>query len=175
MSSSARQFAGNSIAEVPAVLWLVLVVMLFPLANFCTLGIRSIFVFNACSQAALAASKARSYDTGTTEAPSAKQLAQQIAQASFDTWPGIKLNSVQTQIISTKIADQTQSKQAAKLTAAPDTALNTYQVEVTIKADIDPIFQAKIPFLDNIAGISAPYQMQVSQRNFVENTQGLTR
>ncbi len=170
-----RSRRGNAVSELPGVLWLIFIVLLFPLVDFCTMGIRAALVFSACNQASLAASKARSYQVGDSTYPSAQDYALSVAQTDCSSWSGVSLNSVSTQILITDINTQVQTRQPGKLTNPPDTASNTYQVEVTINASIDPLVTVNLPFLANIPGISAPYQLSVTQRNYVENSQGLMR
>ena len=171
----ARRTQGNTIVELPFVIWGVLLVLFFPLINYATIGIRSAFVFNACQIAALTASKARSYDTSTASDPSAKQLALNTATLALSTCDGVKLNSVKTEILTTKISDKTKSAQEGKLSAPPNTAVNTYQLQVTVNTDINPLIMVDSQFFGNIPGISAAYNLKVTQRHFVENSQGLMR
>lgn len=152
---------------------MILLVLLFPMVDYCSLGIRTAFVFSACNQATLTASKARSYEVGTTDAPSAQSLAQSIASLCASSWQGIHLISTTTKIVTTNINTQVQTKQSGKLTSPPNTADNTFQLEVTLTADVDPLIN--VPFFANIPGISAPYRMVVVQRNYFENSQGLMR
>ncbi len=169
-----RRKHGNTIAELPGVLIILLLLFLFPVVNYATIAIRSGFVFNAAGQAALSASKTRSYSSGTPTAPSSITQANTVATNALANWYGIKLKSVNTQILITDIAKQTQTRQATPLAVPPDTADNTYQVEVTINCDVSPLITVNIPLFGNIPGITGPYALSVTQRNFVENTQGLT-
>lgn len=168
-----RRAKGNVIAEAPGVFWAILFLLTFPFVDYCSLGIRSALVFSAANQSTLTASKARSYEVGTTDAPSAKELALSTAQLCSQSWSGIQLQSVSTQIVQTNINTQTQTKQSGKLTSPPNTADNTFQLEVTITCAVDPLI--KVPFFVGIPGISVPYIMTVTQRNYFENSQGLMR
>lgn len=173
LKTKLRRQTGNFLLEAPAVVWLILIVLCFPMVDYCSLGIRSALVFSACNQATLTSSKARSYEVGTTDAPSAKALALSTAQLCTAPWSGIHLISTTTKIVSTDINTQIQTKQSGKLTSPPNTADNTFQIEVTLTADVDPLIN--VPFFANIPGISAPYRMVVVQRNYFENSQGLMR
>lgn len=166
---------GNTIVELPIVLWVILFMLFFPMINYATIAIRAAFVFNACQTAALTACKARSYDTSTTSDPSAKQLAQDTAKAAIDVCSGVKLNSTLTEIVTTRISDKQKTVQQNKLTAPPNTAANTYQLQVTLDTSIDPLMPVDSQILGSIPGISAPYNLKVIQRHYVENTQGLMR
>ncbi len=171
--TNSRNRKGNFLAEAPGVIGLILLALFFPMVDYCSLGIRASLVFSACNQATLTASKARSYEVGSTDAPSAKDLAQSTAQLCSTPWQGIHLISTSTKIVTTNINTQVQTKQSGKLTSPPNTADNTFQLEVTLTADVDPLIN--VPFFANIPGISAPYRMVVVQRNYFENSQGLMR
>ena len=171
---SSRQKHGNTIAELPGVLIVLLIFFLFPVVNYATIAIRSGFVFNAAGQAALSASKARSYSVGTPSAPSAVTQANTIATNSLANWYGITLKTISTKILITDIAKQKQTRQANALAVPPNTASNTYQIEVTINCDVSPLITVNIPLFGNIPGITGPYSLSVTQRNYVENSQGLT-
>ncbi|MBX9685186.1 MAG: hypothetical protein K2X27_00715 [Candidatus Obscuribacterales bacterium] len=170
-----RAKKGAKLVELPVIIWVVFIVFLFPLIDFCSLGIGAIFLFNACSQACLAASKARAYESSSTGYPSAQATALASAQAACAAWRGINLNSARTKIITTRISDQRQSSQLGKLSSPPDTTSNTYQIELTVNADIDPLIKLEFPLLGQIQGISAPLNLSVTQRNYFENSQGLSR
>lgn len=172
-TSRLRNQKGNYIAETPGVIWAVLVVLCFPMIDYCSLGIRSALVFSAANQATLTASKARSYEVGTADAPPAQQLAKDTAKLCCDPWQGIHFVSATTQILQTNIDTQNQTRQTGKLLNPPNTADNTFQIEVTVTATVDPFIN--VPFFANIPGISAPYTMVVTQRNYFENSQGLMR
>ncbi len=170
-----RKPRGSAVAEIPVVLWLIILAFLFPMINYATVAIRSGFVFNAAGQAALQASKARSYSAGTATVPSATTLALQTAQNNCASWTGVHLVSVVTNIVTTKLSNQAQSRQSGFLQTPPDTASNTYQIEVTLNCNVDPLITVNFPMFANLAGISGPFPLSVTQRNYVENSQGLMR
>lgn len=175
MIISRRKQKGNSIVELPFVLWTILLVLFYPLVNYATIAIRSGFVFHAAQTAALTASKARSYSTSTAADPSAQQVALDTAHLALDTCDGIKLNNVETEIVITKISDKTKSTTKTKLTTPPNLAENTYQLQVNIDTSVDPLMKVDSQVFGSIPGITTAYNLKVSQRHFVENSQGLMR
>ncbi|MBX9569154.1 MAG: hypothetical protein K2X77_09685 [Candidatus Obscuribacterales bacterium] len=170
-----RADRGNSIVELPFVIWTVLLILFYPMVNYATVAIRSGFVFNAAQTAALTASKARSYSTSTTADPSAQELATSTAHAALDSCSGIRINSVETEIVITKISDKTKSTTKTKLTSPPNLAENTYQLQVTVDTSVDPLIKIDSDTFGDIPGISSAYNLKVTQRHYVENSQGLMR
>lgn len=170
-----RSNEGNTIVELPFVLWAVLLVLFYPMVNYATIAIRSSFVFHAAETAALTASKARSFSTSTAADPSAQQLAIDTAHQALDQCSGIKLNGVDTEIVITKISDKSKSTSKTKLASSPNLAENTYQLQVTIDSSIDPLMMIDNQFFGDIPGITSPYSLKVTQRHYIENSQGLMR
>lgn len=171
----ARTGDGHSIVELPVVIWVILLVLFYPMINYATIAIRSCLVFNAAQTAALTASKARSFSTSTATDPSALQVVNDTVHEALDSCDGIKVNKVTTEIVITKMSDKTRTTQSTSLSTPPNTAQNTFQLQVTIDSSVSPFMLIDTQVFGNIAGMTAPYNLIVSQRHYVENTQGLMR
>jgi hypothetical protein len=166
---------GSVTVELPFVLWFLFVLILFPMLNLGTICLRSYFLFQSCHNAALTAAKAKSFETTSGTDLSAKDAATQVANGIASKWQGVRINSISTQIVQTKISDHTETVFSAKMPTPPDVNANTYQIRVTVTGETDPLLTFNLAFFGAIPGLTGPMVMTMNDQNFVENTQGLTR
>jgi hypothetical protein len=171
-----RKQKGSMIADVPAALWVLLVLFTFPLIDLAAITIRYTFLVTASRDAAHAAAQAKSFFTSVSgQYPSAVILAEQQANTSAQGFSEISINNVKTNIVTTNINSGAVSRRSTPLTAAADTSTNLYQIEVEITGQINPLITNHSGSLLNIPGISSPMQVVVASREYCEFPQGLTQ
>ena len=166
---------GTAMAEFPVMLWFLLVIILFPMINLSTVCLRSYFLYQACHNAAVAASKATSFETSFAPNVSSKDSANQIATEIAAKWSGVHLTSVTTQLVTTDINTLVETVSNTRLALPPNVAANNYHVRVTVTGTVDPLLIFNLGILGGIPGLTSPIALTMNDQNFVENTQGLVR
>lgn len=157
------------------ILWVIFVLLLFPILNLSTCWVRSYFLYQACHGACLEASKARSFEVSSGTDLSAKATADQVARQTANSWSGVRISSVDTQIITTNINTLVQSYASGRLTTAPDTERNNFQVMVRVRGEVDPLIPFGLNLFGGVPGVTGPMPVSIVDRAYFENIQGLTR
>lgn len=169
-----RTRKGSSLLELPCTLFVFLIMLMMPMLNLATTTLRCSLMGMAVTEGAHAASKAHSYEVGTTEKPAAMTLANEIVSAAAGRFSGLHVDSIQTSIVTTNVASGEITKQSGKLTTPPDSSRFIYQIETNVQAHIDPLFMLTSIF-GAIPGITAPVPMSYSSREIFENPSGLNQ
>lgn len=170
-----RSKNGNSIAEVPAVLFLLFLCVMLPFIDLATIGLRSTFLFAATHFATIEAARAKTFFTSVTpQQPSAVALARQQASATAGSFNGVQVVNIATSILITDVNTLQQQRVSAPLAQAPDSTSNTYQIEVRVNGMIRPLVEYNCGIFGNIPGFTAPIPLTFVDRQFCENPQGLT-
>lgn len=170
-SANERRRHGHLAAELPTVLWVLLFVLFFPLLNLGGVGLRTTLVSYACHQACIQAARARSFQSPIGNYLPAIDIAPETAKKTILKFSGIHLDAVKTQIVVTSIATHKVSHYSTPLPQPAQTADNTYQVQVTITAKVDPFIPC--PFPADVPGVTAPMTVMMSDRQYFEATHNL--
>jgi len=179
--TSGRKHSGTSMIELPFSLWILFIVLAFPLISVATLGMRYACLKLAADEAARAAANATQFsenvpaDPGPPAVPeelSAVNAANQVAQKVTTSFGGVSLQQTDVTILITKTTDDpplTKRKAAnTKLDSGElDTAQNLYQVEVALKAKLDPLV--------TIPHVIERFDTFVASRQVCEVPTGLTK
>ena len=155
----------------PFVLWIFFIVLTFPLLNLMTIGLRLTFLYSAVHTACLRSCRAQTFLVPVENKPSSVMLANQGVQDVTNKFTGIHVSQITTQILTTNIDNSTQSRTVSPLTTPADVSKNTYQIEVVLAGSADPFLPMPLPV--QIAGISAPLQVKLSDRQYCESPDGL--
>jgi hypothetical protein len=170
-----RNAAGNAIAEVPAVLFILFVVFMVPFIDLATVGLRSTFLFAATHFATIEAARARTFQNSVTpQQPSAMALASQQANLTAASFTGVQVSKITTSILITDVNTLQQTRVSTPLSQAPDSTSNTYQIEVKINGMVKPLVEYNCGLFGNIPGFTAPMPLTFIDRQYCENPQGLT-
>lgn len=176
MTSSRRNAIGSAATvELPFVLFFLFVLMLFPIIDFSTVCVRAYYLYQACHNAALVASKAKSFDLTTGTDKSSKDVAPIVVNNIVAQHPGVAVSATTVRIVITDLNTRAETVRSTKLTTPADTTLNAYQIRVTVTGTCEPLITFNLPLLGAIPGLTAPVQYTMTDQNFVENTQGLSR
>lgn len=171
-----RSKRGSFIVEGPVALFLFLFFFVFPFMDLATITLRTTFLYAAAHNAAWEAARAHTYQTSLDGKPSSIQLASVTAQRVAESFNGIAIKSVKTSIITTDIKTLNQSRQPTLLKAPADSSLNSYQVEVSVNADVSPlILYSGGSSFTNIPGLTEPINLTFTDRQYCENPQGLNK
>lgn len=165
---------GSSIAEAPAVLWFLIVVILLPLLNLATACVRAYFLYDACHKAALSSAKARSFEVSGSS-PSAVVTADRTARDIAGRFQGVRVTQVRTVILAIDTTTRAKQVFASHLTTPPNTSQFAYEVQVTVQGQVDPIFLFDLGYFIDVPGVTAPIPLTITDQALIENTQGLTR
>ncbi len=176
MKRSRRTACGSAASvELPFVLFFLFVLMLFPIINLSTVGLRAYFLYQACHNACLVASKAKAFELTTGTDKSAKDAAIAAVNNIVAEHPGVAVQSVATRIVITDLDSHAETTRLVKLTVPANTSQFAYQIRVTVTGTCEPLITFNLPFPGNVPGFTAPMQYTITDQNFAENTQGLSR
>ena len=181
------------IAEFTANLYVIFLLLFFPLLDLSIIGMRTFFLWFATNQAVMSASKAKSYLTPVENKTkssvvtyhSACEMAQDRANQVRSILSGIRWqeseNNPDVQIVREPINPKAVNAQpeaifsrghGAPLVGAdsPDPSRNMYICRVVIKGQVDPFIT--VPWFD-VPGLSRPIEMTVASQAQYENVAGL--
>ncbi len=159
------------VAELPFAIWIFLFALTFPLLNLATVGLRFTFLYTATHTACLRACRGQTFLQPVDNKPSCVMLANKGVQDVTNKFTGIHVAKTTTQILTTNIDNGTQSRTASPLALPADVSKNTYQIEVVLDCSADPFLPIPMPVA--IAGLSAPLQLTLSDRQYCESPDGL--
>lgn len=162
----------GSIAEIPLVIFTLFLVFAFPMINLGTTALRHTMFMNACRQGAFSAASAYTFAEGTAAKPAAIVCGPAKLNSVVQKFSGISVKSVDVSILSVDLQNGTIKKFPGKLTEPADTGNFLYFIELTATADIYPITEVQVPFLD-VSGLSRKWTTTACVREFVESPQGL--
>lgn len=170
-----RKAKGSSLAELPLALWLIFGLMMMPMLSMATLTLRSALMNVTVQNAAQAAAKAKTFATGTSEKPSAMQIAEETIRNSVATFPGLRVTSINCAIVTTAIAPGSLPVRSGKLTTPADSSRFVYQIETVAQGQIEPLFKISPGLFGNVPGVTAPLVVSYVARQMAENPQGLDK
>jgi len=169
-----RRSKGNFLADAPITIWIVILLLFIPLLDFAAVLLRSYFLYMAVHNAARNAAKASSFLNPVGGEQSATQVATTTVDNVIAAWNGVTVNSVLTEIVITNVSTHVISRQANPLATPPDDSNNTYQLEVTVNGSVAPLVTFNIPWLGTpVPGLTKPMVFTMTDRQYVENSQGL--
>lgn len=172
--TTGRCSSGSTLLELPVMLWVLFIVLFIPMLCLASITLRGAIMDSIAREAAHVAAKARTFSAATTEGPSAEEAASTTVTDRLSAFPGISASSVDTQIVLTEISTGTITRSDAPL-ATVDTSKFIYQIETTVRGEIDPLVPGNPAIFGNMPGLSAPMKVQYTSREMFENAQGLTQ
>lgn len=181
MKKQQRSQSGvTNITEFGPTLWIVFIVITFPLLAFGTIGFRYAFLNNAVQYAAEAGSQSMTFQTNSdAQHLSAMNAANNVMTKAAASWKGITLNNVVTRIVITPYSGGGSTSTTAKLTQAQmqQQSNNIYSCEVAVDANLQPLFPQTYwkNQLMNLPGLNAPIRTQMISRRIFEYPQGLNK
>jgi hypothetical protein len=173
-----KRFRGSKaqlIAELPVVLWVMVLLVTVPCVDMVTFAIRYNFLLAASRDAAFAAGLARTFlaDVSASEL-SAVNAATAAARKTAAAFSEITVNSVTTSIVITDLKTGIVTRQSLPLSVPADTKNYAYQIETVLIGSTNPILQVPgSPYRGAIPGLTSPIPVSIASRAYFENPQGL--
>jgi len=168
-----RRCAGSVLLEGPLALWIIFIILIFPLMDLCTIAIRSTFLWCATHDATMYAARAMSYATSVNGQPTAADLAEREAVRTAAAFSGVHVTNVQTAIVITNNQNLAQTVQSAVLSSPADTSDFSYQIQVAVSGKIDPFMPYILGWFGRVPGLTEAYPVTFVDRQFCETPQGL--
>jgi hypothetical protein len=174
-----RKPAGGSIAELPVVVWVIFIALLFPLTDLATIALRSTTVFAAARNAARQAGRARTFvANGDNGELSAKNIAVQAAKdTNKNSLAGTEIDDgdVQVFVIGSPIKPTLPPiRQQTPLTGV-GSGDYMYQIEARVTGRVYPLVTFTPDIFGHIEGISEPLKITAVFREYCEHPDGLNR
>lgn len=163
---------GSFLADAPIVIAILFVLVVLPMVDLATLGMRHMFLSAAARNAVHVASKAKTFQT-SLQKPSAKVSAEQTAKATAQGFSGIDVEKVETFILATNLETQETTRYAGPLPKPADTSSYVYNIETVITAKVHPLLTLNSQLLGNIPGLTVPMDGIAQAQEYCEHTQGL--
>jgi hypothetical protein len=170
-----RRKAGYTIAEMPAVLYALFILMVFPLLDLAAITLRYAFVTLAVNEAAMDGATCKTFQSDSSASePSAQTAAGQSLDNVLAKWNGIEKTDFHTRLVITEVSNGNTNRQETKLDNPADTNNFMYMIEPELKADVHPL--VTVPFFGlDVPGLTGPIHIDVTARKYAENPQGLNQ
>jgi len=174
---SARRSRGNQLVEFGPTVWIIFILLLFPLIALGTLGLRYAFLAYAARLAASAGAESSTFlsDSNPPSNLSAVNNATKAANLAVSKFSGITLTSVTCYIVVTPLAGGPAVSQTSPLKQAADVNNNAYNFAVALQAQLAPIVPGTEQWSVPIPGVNSPLSTSARAECFFESTQGLTQ
>ncbi|CAN5240553.1 hypothetical protein BH11CYA1_BH11CYA1_04900 [soil metagenome] len=167
-----RSRRASMLAELPMILWAVLMVIAFPLLDLTTVFLRISFLYGGIHFASISAGRANSFSRPIDGKPSAQAEALSKLSQIEKGFSGLSIKNINTAILVTHNDTLAVTSQFVPLAVPADQSVNSYQIEVSADCSADPLIPIPIPF--KIEGLNAPITVHLSAKQYCENPQGLT-
>lgn len=167
-----KRSKGSVIAELPVVLWVLFIVIVFPLIDLATAFLRVTFLYAGVHLASISAARANTFSLPLDGKPSATDEANSKLTQIKSAFSGLNVQDVKTEILITNNDTQVLSSSSVPLTKQADVALNSYQIQVSATCSADPLITIPIPL--PVAGLNTPMTFNLNARQYCENPQGLS-
>jgi peroxiredoxin family protein len=177
-----RKKKGTSIAELGPALFLVLIVMVLPMACLVSLGFRYTLMFYAVRQAAREAAKSTQFQTNQSALQkSAKNRAQEVVNLFSNTAGanGLKLIACNTYADVINIGTGTVTRYSSPIPAAIpiNRSTNVYNITVEVDAEIRPLFPGGGGmfggYSGGVIGLTRPFPVRMISASMCEQPDGL--
>jgi Flp pilus assembly protein TadG len=145
-----------------------------------TMGMRALTVFAAARDAARSASRATNYETAKSKA---------VAAAYRYSSPSTRINANEVKTIfdrtiTNSYADCRSGEYQRPVSSNPLKTLSeselehqrvlfTYECEVQVTGDVEPLFRLNSALFGSVPGVTVPWRITASSREFVEHPDGL--
>ncbi|HEY9871621.1 MAG TPA: hypothetical protein V6D08_20865 [Candidatus Obscuribacterales bacterium] len=179
----ARKSRGAYMAELPVVLWLLLICVAFPLLILATVTVRISLLGAVAKDAAHAASKAETFESpGESGTTPALTLAKDTAASAASKLTGVTLvGTPETRIVVIDTSDPSKAPDVkspnTKLQESDpiDTTRYLYQIQVAVTGEIEPLIKFNLPVFGDIPGLTQPIKTTQVGIEYFEHPQGLKK
>jgi Flp pilus assembly protein TadG len=176
MRTSSRRSQRGGLADLGPALWVLFLLLTFPLLDLATVTLRYTFLLGASRDAAQMASTAKTFQTNLDSADlSAENIASARAQANCGSFAGITYQSTTTYLVVTNLSTNAITTQSTPLNSPADTTNNLYQIKVVVNALVWPLLPYNNKYFGSIPGLTAPMQFSVPTVEVCENPSGMNQ
>jgi len=199
-----RSTAGAIIAENAAVLYVLFVLIFFPLIDLAAMGLRAFCLWYACNQAAMAGAKGSQWSSGYSNGVSSgltyytsiKDDATNVANSTAKMFSGIAINNgyPQLSVILTGIAHSDTTNNQASVATVPipsaelplssagaqkaglPSVVDNSQYVPILRVTVQGTIQPflYVPFFFSVPGLNSPFQMTIQADQQIENPLALS-
>lgn len=179
MNCKKQRIRANTIAEMPVALTVFLLFLLLPLIDLAVLAFRTSFIHSAANNAAHSAGRAKTFkENSDTGELSALNIAKRDAIATKNAGTaGVNFSDsdVQLFILGSPIKPNKAPIRQSNPLDEVSTKDYLYQIEVSVSGTVDPLVTLSDAFFGKVPGLSAPFPVQATYRQFVEHPAGLAK
>lgn len=174
-----RKAHASSIAELPVAILILFLVLLLPLIDLATIAFRTSFIHSACHNAVHSAARARTFlQNGDKGELSAVNIAKRDAVATKEN--GLAgVNFTDRDITVVIVGNPTKVGKPPLRTDSPLKAVETkdyiYQIEVQISGTVEPLITLTPTLFGNVPGLTIPFPITATYRQFSEHPAGLAK
>jgi len=182
-----RQTRGHSIAELGPALFMILLIMILPVACLASLGIRYTLMFYAVRQASREAAKSSQFiNNASAYQKSARNRAIEVINLFSNSTGanGLRLIAVNTFVDVANISSGAVTSYGPTSPAPPGTVINTstnvYNYRVQVDAEVRPLFEAAgngagwFGGAAGVPGLTRPFPVRIVAANMAEKPSGIT-
>lgn len=174
-----RRADASSIAELPVAILILFLVLLLPLIDLATIAFRTSFIHSACHNAVHSAARARTFlQNGDKGELSAVNIAKRDALATKEN--GLAgVNFTDRDITVVIVGNPTKVGKPPLRTDSPLKAVETkdyiYQIEVQVSGTVEPLITLTPTLFGNVPGLTIPFPITATYRQFSEHPAGLAK
>lgn len=162
-------------AELGPALFLILIIIIFPVATLGSLGLRYSFLIMTVRAAAKDAARCKQFQQDVNSYQiSAKNASQQTVGRYLQTFRGITVSNNRTFIQIFNRNTQNITFSDVPLNTIDDTN-NIYNIGVQLTAQVDPLFRNSPGKWGSIPGLTAPFPVTAVAAAVAENPSGLNK
>jgi hypothetical protein len=165
-----RRPKGTAVTELPVVLWILFVFLLFPLLIFASIGYRGSILYFAADSAVKKAAKSPTFtDANTRDAA--------VLSTTLGPFSGIAAGAPVLSVMVKPIAGGNPTIYPGKLApGSVDTSKNLYFVMSKVDADLSPLVQFNGSWMGmSIPGLTGPFHLTINTQSYAENPSGLSQ
>jgi hypothetical protein len=165
-----RSQSGTLMAELPLVLWILFVGLLFPLLIYSSIGYRGSILYFAADSASKRAAKAPTYTDATSDAST-------TLSTTLASFTGITTSTPTISVMAQPIAGGAPTIYPGKLPVGTvNTSQYIYFVMSHVDADLSPLVQFNGGWMGmNIPGLTGPFHLTFNTQAYAENPTGLSQ
>ncbi len=174
-----RRQNGGSIAELPVAIFILFLILLMPLIDLATIALRTSFVHSAAHNACASAARALTFQAnGEKGELSAVNIAKRDALATkANGLAGVNFtaNDVQIAIVGTPIKVGKAPIRTSSPLSEVEAKSYLYQVEVSVNGSVEPLVTLSPNLFGQVPGLTMPFPVQATYRQFSEHPSGLAK
>ena len=176
---SSRNALASSIAELPVAIFIMFLILLMPLIDLATIAFRTSFIHSACHNAVHSAARAKTFkENGDKGELSSINIAKRDALATKEN--GLAgVDFADKDITITIIGTPTKTTKSPIRTDSPLTSVEQkdylYQIEVQVSGTVEPLVTLSSDFFGKVPGLTVPFPVTATYRQFSEHPAGLAK